>query len=88
MPLLPEVVACMAGLARMPWFRFLAALACGSAPMAATYAFLGHAGAKRPALAVAVSALLPFLLWAAVNPILKARGGREVDRESDSEPGT
>jgi len=81
MPLLPEVVACMAGLARMPALRFLAALVCGSLPMAVTYALLGHAGTSRPALAVAACALIPLVLWAAVSPILLPRGGPRGGRE-------
>jgi len=73
LPLLPEVVACMAGLTRMPAGRFLAALACGSLPMAAAYAAIGHAGAEHPALALAASAVIPLLLWAAVRPFIAAR---------------
>ncbi|MFH2001092.1 MAG: VTT domain-containing protein [Planctomycetota bacterium] len=63
MPLMPEVVACLAGLVRMPAHLFMAALACGSIPMAFVYAWVGHAGAGRPGLALAAAALLPLLLW-------------------------
>jgi len=85
LPILPEVIACMAGLARMPFGMFLAALLCGSVPMALVFAWLGHAGAESPAVAVAASALLPVLLWAAIRKtglILPARDRREPGRTS------
>jgi uncharacterized membrane protein YdjX (TVP38/TMEM64 family) len=34
LPILPEVMACTAGLVRMPFRKFVAALACGSLPLA------------------------------------------------------
>jgi uncharacterized membrane protein YdjX (TVP38/TMEM64 family) len=67
MPILPEVVACMAGLTRMPFWSFLSALVCGSLPMAWVYAFLGHAGSHRPWLALGLSALAPPVLWVLVR---------------------
>lgn len=63
MPMLPEVVACMAGLTRMPCRPFLVASACGSFPLAFAFAWVGHAGSDRPALALIVSMLLPPCLW-------------------------
>ncbi|MHC4943007.1 MAG: TVP38/TMEM64 family protein [Planctomycetota bacterium] len=67
MPLMPEVIACMAGLARMPAGSFLAALCCGSPPMAFTFALIGHTGADNPLLALGASAIIPLLLWAVVR---------------------
>ncbi len=63
LPLFPEVVACMAGLTRMPWPAFLIAMLCGCLPMAFTFAAVGHAGEQHPALALSLSALLPPILW-------------------------
>lgn len=63
MIILPEVVACLAGLTRMPLRSFLIALACGSAPMCFVYAYVGAAGSDRPVLALGVSAAVPVLLW-------------------------
>jgi uncharacterized membrane protein YdjX (TVP38/TMEM64 family) len=74
LPVLPEVVACMAGLARMPPRAFFVALACGSAPLGFVFAAIGHAGADHPILAIALSACLPPLLWLAVQPHFRARG--------------
>lgn len=70
LPLLPEVIACMAGLARMPFGRFSAALACGSIPMAVTFAALGHVGSEEPLLAVGLCAVIPLLCWAVVSRFL------------------
>lgn len=64
MPLMPEVVSCLAGIVRMPAALFTAALTCGSVPMAVAFAWLGHAGADRPLLAMAAGAIIPLLIWA------------------------
>ncbi len=73
MPLLPEVVACLAGLTRMPAGRFFAALACGCIPMALTFAALGHAQADRPAIAILVSAAAPLLLWPIASRLIRIK---------------
>jgi len=66
-PLLPEAVAALAGISRMPFRRFAAALACGSLPLGLAFAWVGHLGHRSPALALALSALLPALLWLTVG---------------------
>jgi len=75
MPLMPEVVACMAGLVRMQAARFFLALACGSLPMALVFAALGHAGAEKPIIALAASAIIPLVLWGVIRrtPIYRDR---------------
>ena len=73
MPVLPEAVACLAGLSRMPARRFFLALACGSAPMAFTFAALGSLGESRPVLAICVSALVPLALWPVVRHLARER---------------
>ena len=71
MPLLPEVVACIAGMVRMPPGKFFAALACGSIPMGFAFAAMGHnMGADEPGLTIILSALVPALLWLVVGRIL------------------
>ena len=40
LPIFPEVIACMAGLTRMPALSFFTALACGSAPLGVVFAAL------------------------------------------------
>lgn len=76
LPILPEVIACSAGLARMPAPLFLSALACGCLPVAMCYAWVGHLGVERPGLTLAASALAPPLLWLLVlglAPVFRAR---------------
>jgi uncharacterized membrane protein YdjX (TVP38/TMEM64 family) len=76
LPVFPEVIACMAGLARMPPRAFFAALACGSAPLGFVFAAIGHAGVDHPVLAIMLSAGLPPLLWLVVQPYFSARRRR------------
>jgi uncharacterized membrane protein YdjX (TVP38/TMEM64 family) len=71
LPLFPEVIACMAGLARMRALTFFAALACGSLPLGFAFAAVGHAGADYPMLALAFSAFAPPALWLAVQILFR-----------------
>ncbi len=71
LPLFPEVIACMAGLTRMPWPPFVLALACGSFPMALTFASVGHAGVEHPLLAISLSAVVPPVLWLLIQRSLR-----------------
>jgi membrane protein DedA with SNARE-associated domain len=64
LPILPEVMACTAGLVRMPFRKFMAALACGSLPTGMLFALIGAAGREAPAWALAFSVLVPAGLWA------------------------
>jgi uncharacterized membrane protein YdjX (TVP38/TMEM64 family) len=72
MIILPEMVSCLAGLARMPAGRYFAPLACGSIPLGFAYAAIGAYGSGRPLLALAASAAVPVLLWWGVQRFLKA----------------
>lgn len=69
MPVLPEVMACMAGLTRMPLARFVIALACGSVPLGFTFASIGAAGTERPVLTLVLSACLPTIIWLILRPV-------------------
>lgn len=71
LPVFPEVIACMAGLTRMPPIAFFAALACGSIPFAFAFATLGHAGVDRPLIAIGIAILLPPLFWAVMQLYLR-----------------
>lgn len=73
LPVFPEVIACMAGLTRMPVKFFYLALACGSLPLGFTYAIIGNSGTSHPALAIGLSAGLPPLIWFIVSSVLRAR---------------
>jgi len=63
LPILPEVTALLAGLARMRPRRFAAALLLGTAPTAALFAWLGHASRSEPGIGMALAVVLPLLLW-------------------------
>lgn len=73
LPILPEVVACMAGLTRMPGRTFFFAVACGSLPLGFAFAAVGHSGVVDPKLALVLSAALPAMLWLVIYPYIKAR---------------
>jgi uncharacterized membrane protein YdjX (TVP38/TMEM64 family) len=70
LPLFPEVVACMAGLARMPLPIFGLALVCGSLPLGLVFALIGSLGVSSPLSALALSAVLPPLLWLTARRLL------------------
>jgi len=71
LPMLPEVIACVAGVVRMPLMRFLVALACGSIPLGFAFAFIGSTGTDQPLLALGVSIALPPVLWFLVGRRMK-----------------
>ena len=73
LPVLPEVVACLSGLARMKLRIFLTALLCGTIPTAFTYAAVGALFDSEPGWALALSITLPVVLWLAFRPFLRAR---------------
>lgn len=71
LPVFPEVIACMAGLTRMPPKNFYLALACGSLPLGFIYAIIGNSGIENPALAIGLSACLPPVIWFVVSRVLR-----------------
>ena len=74
LPVLPEIVACMAGLNQMKWRQFSIALACGSIPLGFIFAYIGFTGQAQPYLALIISAGLPPLLWLIARNTLKNLG--------------
>ena len=71
---IPEAVVLVAGLARMRASRLLVALAVGSVPTAFVFAAIGAGWDQEPALALAVSYVLPIPLLPLVLHLLRARG--------------
>jgi len=59
---IPEAMVFLAGLARMPMPKFLAALTAGGVPTAFAFAAIGAGWADQPILALVVSYALPILL--------------------------
>ena len=75
LPVMPEVVACMAGLVRMPFRRFFTALCCGSIPLGFAFAVIGATGRDRPGLALLLSASIPPVLWLGIRLLHLAKRG-------------
>jgi len=73
LPIFPEVMACMAGLTRMPARDFHVALACGSLPLGFVFAFVGYTGVENPWLAVTLSAVIPVVIYFLVRPVFRRR---------------
>ncbi|MGL4461636.1 MAG: TVP38/TMEM64 family protein [Planctomycetia bacterium] len=73
MPLLPEALCCLAGMARMNLGPFVAALACGSLAMGFAFSFLGRAYLDQPVVGLVVSAVIPLAVWPVVNVWLRRR---------------
>lgn len=74
LPVLPEVISCMAGLTRMDPVRFHFALLAGTIPMAIVYTYIGVSGLENPTLAIALSALLPPLIWFVTGRLIGGKG--------------
>jgi len=70
LPIMPEVVSCMAGLSRMSLRIFLSALVVGCLPLAFTFSVIGDTGREHPRLTLALSALAPAVIWLVVRPLL------------------
>lgn len=73
MPVLPEAVACLAGLTKMPLPTFLTALFAGSIPLGFIFAAIGNLGLERPGVALTLSALIPVVLYAIAAWMLRKR---------------
>ncbi|HWL93416.1 MAG TPA: VTT domain-containing protein [Phycisphaerae bacterium] len=67
LPLLPEILACLAGLARMPFPKFFAALCAGSIPTGLLYASAGFLMEKRPIFVLAATILIPLIVWSGIR---------------------
>ena len=76
LPVMPEVIACMAGLSRMPSRLFIAALATGSIPLAFIFSIIGASSKENPKLTIILSILAPAVLWLLVRPIFIKKSGR------------
>ena len=71
LPVLPEAVACLAGVVKMRWPVFLLALGCGSLPLGFVFAAIGHLGHDRPGLALGLSIAVPIVLWLVAGRLVK-----------------
>jgi uncharacterized membrane protein YdjX (TVP38/TMEM64 family) len=69
----PEIMVFLAGLARMPTGKFLAALTVGSVPTAFVFAAIGAGWANQPLVALAVSYVLPIFLLPVALYLMRLR---------------
>lgn len=82
MPILPEVMACMAGLSRMSFPRFLAALIAGSLPLCVVFAWIGSRGEDSPVWTLILSAGLPPILWLLFDQLIRRLSRPDPPEES------
>jgi len=75
MPVLPEVMAVLAGLARMRPGRFMVALLLGTVPTAAMYAYLGYVSRREPWYGILVAVVVPVLIWPVFLRVVGREGG-------------
>jgi uncharacterized membrane protein YdjX (TVP38/TMEM64 family) len=73
MPLLPEALCCLAGLAGMRAAPFVASLACGSFAMGFAFGALGQAYMDRPVAGLLVSAAVPLVVWPPVHYLMRRK---------------
>lgn len=85
MPVLPEAVACLAGLSAMPFRVFLAALISGGIPLGFTFATIGALGVEHPGLTIALSALVPVVLYGAAIVFLRHKHQHDPHHEDEEQ---
>jgi uncharacterized membrane protein YdjX (TVP38/TMEM64 family) len=71
LPILPEAIACLAGMNRMPFQPFLLSLLCGSVPTGFLFSAIGALGTQEPSYALALSVIVPVALWLAARRLLQ-----------------
>lgn len=82
---LAEAMVLLAGLVKMPARKFVAALIAGSVPAAAVFAAIGAGWASEPALALAVSYVLPILMLPVALRLMRPRTGGASSADSAGE---
>ncbi|NBB94986.1 MAG: hypothetical protein GVY16_04520 [Planctomycetes bacterium] len=81
LPVLPEVMAVLAGLARMRFRLFLAAILTGTIPAAGLFAWWGStAGKNAPGISFVVAVVVPLGMWILLLPLLRHRTVRPTDK--------
>ena len=70
LPVLNEAISCLAGLSGFPQRQFFTAALLGSVPSGFVFAYIGHLGRKDSTAALALSAMVPILLWFVYRRIL------------------
>jgi uncharacterized membrane protein YdjX (TVP38/TMEM64 family) len=63
LPVIPEVLCCLAGLTPMPFPKFFVALLCGSIPLSFLFAYFGSTAGEEPVTNVLIAIIVPALLF-------------------------
>ena len=71
LPIMPEAISLMAGLAKMNFPKFMLALAVGTVPTAFFFAAVGAKTALFPGAGILVSMLIPVCLWPPLAKLIK-----------------
>lgn len=74
LPILPEVVSILAGLARMSLARFMTALLLGTVPTCLLFSYLGYASRSEPWFGMIAAVLLPLMIWPLFLKFIHAKG--------------
>ncbi|MCA9068302.1 MAG: VTT domain-containing protein [Planctomycetaceae bacterium] len=78
LPLLPEAISCMAGLARMPFRRYCVALLSGSVPMCFAYSALATTS-DNELIPLTISIILPVPIWCIAGRLLRRTTSNSPD---------
>ncbi len=76
LPVVPEVLCCLAGLSRMPLLTFFVALVSGTLPVSFVFAGLGSFGEEEPVTTMFLATALPFLIFPPIWFLLQRRAAR------------
>ena len=71
MPILPEVISILAGLARMSLVRFGVALVLGTVPTCTIFAFMGSYQGLNPSISILLATLIPLACWPLFLKLIK-----------------
>ena len=74
LPLIPEAISCLAGLARMPFGKYCASLLAGCIPMCFAYAALAKISTN-PTVPLVISIVVPVPIWWIAGRLLYRQGG-------------
>ena len=73
LPILPEVMSVLAGLASMSSLRFTVSILLGTVPTAFFFSSIGHAARTAPAYGLGLALLVPFFLWLGCLPFIQRK---------------
>ncbi|SPD72933.1 membrane hypothetical protein [uncultured Desulfobacterium sp.] len=73
MPILPEVVSILAGLAGMNFIRFIAALLLGTLPTSLLFSYVGYATRSEPWYGMIAAVVAPLVIWPFFVKMISAR---------------